>query len=36
VARDTDRNHWLNAPEAVAYGLAGRIVASSSELSLLG
>src|SRR4051812_6827523 len=28
VARDTDRNHWLNAGEAVAYGLAGRIVHS--------
>jgi ATP-dependent Clp protease protease subunit len=26
VARDTERNHWLTAEEAVAYGLAGRIV----------
>ncbi len=26
VARDTDRNHWMNAEEAVAYGLVGRIV----------
>ena len=32
VARDTDRNHWLNAQEAVAYGLVGRVIASSSEL----
>ena len=26
VARDTERNHWLTAEEAVAYGLVGRIV----------
>jgi len=32
VARDTDRNHWLNAQEAVAYGLVGRIVSSAAEL----
>ena len=30
VARDTERNHWLTAEEAVAYGLAGRIVESAS------
>lgn len=33
VARDTDRNHWLNAPEALAYGLVGRIVKSAAELT---
>ncbi len=33
VARDTDRNHWLNAPEAQAYGLVGRIVKSAVELT---
>ncbi|MET0794348.1 MAG: ATP-dependent Clp protease proteolytic subunit [Polyangiaceae bacterium] len=33
VARDTDRNHWLNAREAVAYGLVGRIVHSAAELT---
>ncbi len=33
VARDTDRNHWMNAEEAVAYGLVGRIVTRSSELA---
>jgi len=32
VARDTDRNHWLNAQEAVAYGLVGRIVKSAAEM----
>ncbi len=26
VAEDTDRNHWLGAEEAKAYGLVGRIV----------
>jgi ATP-dependent Clp protease, protease subunit len=33
VARDTDRNHWLNAQEAVAYGLVGRIVKSAAEMT---
>ena len=33
VARDTDRNHWLNTPEALAYGLVGRIVKSAAELT---
>jgi len=28
IARDTDRNHWMNAHEAVTYGLAGRVVES--------
>lgn len=32
VLRDTDRNHWLSAEEAVAYGLVSRIVKSSSEV----
>ncbi len=32
VARDTDRNHWMNAQEAVAYGLVGRVVQSASEV----
>jgi len=26
IARDTERNHWLTADEAVAYGLVGRVV----------
>jgi ATP-dependent Clp protease protease subunit len=34
VARDTDRNHWLNATEAVAYGLVGRVVHGAAELAL--
>ena len=32
IARDTDRNHWLNAEQAVAYGLVGRIVERTSSL----
>lgn len=32
IARDTERNHWLTAEEAVAYGLVGRIVVSANEL----
>lgn len=31
IKRDTERNHWMNAEEARAYGLAGRIVASADE-----
>jgi ATP-dependent Clp protease, protease subunit len=26
ILKDTDRNHWLSAEEAVAYGLVSRIV----------
>jgi ATP-dependent Clp protease protease subunit len=32
LARDTARNHWLPAGEAVSYGLVGRIIEHSSEL----
>jgi ATP-dependent Clp protease, protease subunit len=28
IARDTERNHWLSAEQAVEYGLVGRIVRS--------
>jgi ATP-dependent Clp protease protease subunit len=31
IARDTGRNHWLNAVEGVDYGLVGRIVQSLEE-----
>ncbi|MEO8900937.1 MAG: ATP-dependent Clp protease proteolytic subunit [Polyangiaceae bacterium] len=33
IARDTDRNHWLNAQQAVAYGLVARVVKSASDLT---
>jgi ATP-dependent Clp protease protease subunit len=32
IARDTERNHWMTAEEARAYGLVDRIVASASEV----
>ena len=32
IVKDTERNHWMTATEAVAYGLAGRIVQHESEL----
>jgi ATP-dependent Clp protease, protease subunit len=34
VMRETERNHWMNAEQAVSYGLVGRIVADSSEIDL--
>jgi len=32
IARDTERNHWMNAEEARAYGLVGTIIESAEEL----
>lgn len=32
VSEDTDRDYWLNAEEAVEYGLVSRIISSRSEL----
>ena len=26
VRKDTDRNHWMSAEEAQAYGIVGRII----------
>lgn len=31
VARDCERNYWMDAAEALAYGLVGRVVASAAE-----
>jgi len=33
VARDTDRDHWLTANEALDYGLVGAIVEHSDEVA---
>jgi ATP-dependent Clp protease protease subunit len=33
VEQDTDRDYWMNADEAVSYGLISRVVASREELS---
>lgn len=32
VEKDTDRNFWMSAEEALDYGIVGRIVRSSAEL----
>jgi ATP-dependent Clp protease protease subunit len=32
VARDTDRNYWMSAEEAIAYGMLDRVISSVSEL----
>lgn len=32
VAEDTDRDHWMSADEAMAYGIVGKIIHSIGEL----
>ena len=32
VAKDTDRNYWLGADEAIEYGLVARVIDTMSEL----
>jgi ATP-dependent Clp protease protease subunit len=32
VEKDTDRDYWMNAEEAVKYGLLSRVVSSRGEL----
>jgi ATP-dependent Clp protease protease subunit len=32
VERDTDRNYWMSAEEAIAYGMVSRVVSSAKEL----
>ncbi|MBS0384121.1 MAG: ATP-dependent Clp protease proteolytic subunit [Proteobacteria bacterium] len=32
IKRDTDRDYWMQAEEAKAYGLVGRIVSSAAEI----
>ena len=34
VAKDTDRDYWMNSEEAVAYGLISRIGATRADLGL--
>ena len=36
ISRDTERNHWMTAQEALDYGLVGRILESGSELAARG
>ncbi len=35
VAKDTDRNYWLGADEAIEYGLVARVIDTMSELRTL-
>jgi ATP-dependent Clp protease protease subunit len=32
IKEDTDRDYWMQAEEAVAYGLVGKIVTSWAEV----
>ena len=32
VEKDTDRDYWMNAPEAVDYGLVSRVITHRSEI----
>ena len=32
VAKDTDRDHWLDADEATQYGLISRVVKTRAEI----
>ncbi|MDF7673666.1 ATP-dependent Clp protease proteolytic subunit [Acetobacteraceae bacterium ESL0709] len=32
IARDTDRNYWMSAQEAVDYGLVSRIISSAADI----
>jgi ATP-dependent Clp protease protease subunit len=32
IARDTERNHWMNVQEALAYGLVGKVIERAAEL----
>ena len=33
VRKDTERNYWMSAPEAIEYGLVHKIIRSIGELS---
>lgn len=33
VNKDTDRNYWMSAEEAIAYGMVGKIINSAKELA---
>lgn len=33
IEKDTDRDYWMSAEQAIDYGLAGRIVANADEIA---
>ena len=32
VSKDTDRNYWMSAEEAIAYGLVTKVVSAITEI----
>ncbi|WP_412910333.1 ATP-dependent Clp protease proteolytic subunit [Enterobacter kobei] len=36
MSADTERDFWLNAEEAVQYGLVNKIIVSEREITLPG
>jgi ATP-dependent Clp protease protease subunit len=32
VAKDTDRNYWMSAEEAIAYGMVSKVISTMKEL----
>ena len=32
IERDTDRNHWMGAKEAIAYGMVNKIIENATEI----
>jgi len=32
ITRDTERNFWMSADEAVAYGLVSKVIGSAKEI----
>ena len=33
VATDTDRNYWMGAEEAIAYGMVSRVITSAAAIT---
>jgi ATP-dependent Clp protease protease subunit len=33
IKKDTDRDYWMSAEQALAYGLVGKIVTTHSEIA---
>lgn len=36
IAKDTDRNYWMSAQEAIDYGLVSRVIAQMSDFGVAG
>jgi ATP-dependent Clp protease protease subunit len=32
IAKDADRDFWLSAPQAMEYGLVGRVIRTAAEI----